>query len=100
MSREVHVRFWERVRVKSPRATRFPLYRQAEIYARVGLEIDRSQRAEWLGQMAWLLRPLVELIGRQVMAGQRHPCRRHAGRRAGPRQRQDQDRSAVGLSAR
>ena len=27
MNREVHVRFWERVRVKFPRATRLPLYR-------------------------------------------------------------------------
>ena len=35
-----------------------PLYRQAEIDARAGVEIDRSQRAEWLGHVAWLLRPL------------------------------------------
>ena len=46
-----------------------PLYRQAEIDARAGVEIDRSQRAEWLGHMAWLLSPLVELIAAQVMAG-------------------------------
>ena len=46
-----------------------PLYRQAEIYARSGLDIDRSLLAEWLGHMAWLLRPLVELIAAHVMAG-------------------------------
>ena len=46
-----------------------PLYRQAEIDARAGVEIDRSQRAEWLGHMAWLLAPLVELTAAQVMAG-------------------------------
>jgi transposase len=46
-----------------------PLYRQAGIYARSGLEIDRSQLAEWLGHVAWLLAPLVELIARHVMAG-------------------------------
>jgi transposase len=46
-----------------------PLYRQAEIYARSGLEIDRSQLAEWLGHTAWLLRPLGELIADHVMAG-------------------------------
>lgn len=46
-----------------------PLYRQAEIDARAGVEIDRSQRAEWLGHVAWLLRPLVELIAAHVMAG-------------------------------
>ena len=46
-----------------------PLYRQAEICARLGLDLDRSQLAEWLGHMAWLLRPLVELIAAHVMAG-------------------------------
>lgn len=45
-----------------------PLYRQAEIYARSGLDIDRSQLAEWLGHVARLLAPLVELIARHVMA--------------------------------
>ena len=46
-----------------------PLYRQAEIYARSGLDIDRSQLAEWLGHVVWLLKPLVELIAAHVMAG-------------------------------
>ena len=46
-----------------------PLYRQAEIYARSGLDIDRGQLAEWLGHIAWLLKPLVELIAAHVMAG-------------------------------
>ncbi|MBM4058380.1 MAG: IS66 family transposase, partial [Planctomycetes bacterium] len=46
-----------------------PLYRQAEIDARAGVEIDRSQRAEWLGHVAWLLDPLVELVAGHVMAG-------------------------------
>ena len=46
-----------------------PLYRQAEIYARDGVDLDRSQLAEWLGYIAWLLKPLAELIGRHVMAG-------------------------------
>lgn len=45
-----------------------PLYRQAGIDARAGVEIDRSQRAEWLGHMAWLLSPLVELVAAHVMA--------------------------------
>lgn len=46
-----------------------PLYRQAEIDARAGVVIDRSQRAQWLGHTAWLLAPLVELIADHVMAG-------------------------------
>ena len=46
-----------------------PLYRQAEIYARSGLDIDRSQLAEWLGHVAWLLKPLVELVAAHAMTG-------------------------------
>jgi transposase len=46
-----------------------PLYRQAEIDARAGVEIDRSQRAQWLGHVAWLLAPLIELVAAHVMAG-------------------------------
>lgn len=46
-----------------------PLYRQSEIYARSGLDIDRSQLAEWLGHVAWLLKPLVELVAAHAMAG-------------------------------
>jgi transposase len=46
-----------------------PLYRQSEIYARSGLDIDRSQLAAWLGHVAWLLKPLVELVATHVMAG-------------------------------
>ena len=46
-----------------------PLYRQAEIDARAGVEIDRSQRAEWLGHTAWLVKPLADLVGSHVMAG-------------------------------
>ena len=46
-----------------------PLYRQAEIYARAGIDVDRGLLADWLGHLAWLLRPLVELIAGHVMAG-------------------------------
>jgi len=46
-----------------------PLYRQTEIYARTGVDIDRGQLAEWLGHLAWLLKPLGELIAEHVMAG-------------------------------
>lgn len=51
-----------------------PLYRLAEICARRGLDIDRSQIAEWLGHIAWLLAPLVELIADHVMAGRVLHC--------------------------
>ncbi len=37
-----------------------PLYRQAQIYARSGLELDRSTLASWVGKAAFHLKPLVE----------------------------------------
>lgn len=46
-----------------------PLYRQSEIYARSGLELDRSTLADWVGQMSFLLTPLAEVIGRHARAG-------------------------------
>jgi transposase len=48
-----------------------PLYRQAEIYARAGVELDRSTLADWVGQSASLLRPLVDAVGVHVMAAER-----------------------------
>lgn len=50
-------------------ADHLPLYRQAEIYARDGLDLDRGLLADWVGKAAWLLRPLAERIGQHVMAG-------------------------------
>jgi transposase len=46
-----------------------PLYRQAEIYARDGVDLDRATLADWVGKMAWLVRPLADRIGIHVMAG-------------------------------
>jgi transposase len=48
-----------------------PLYRQAEIYARAGVELDRSTLADWVGQSASLLRPLVDAVGAHVMTAHR-----------------------------
>src|ERR1700674_1973845 len=44
-----------------------PLYRQSEIYAREGVELDRSTMAEWVGGCSRLLEPLVEALRRHVM---------------------------------
>src|SRR5215470_6398284 len=49
-------------------ADHFPLYRQAEIYARDGVELDRSTMAEWVGGCSRLLEPLVEALRRHVMS--------------------------------
>jgi transposase len=47
-----------------------PLYRQSGIYARDGVDIDRSTMADWVGKMAFLLNPLAEEIARHVRAGE------------------------------
>ena len=39
-------------------ADHLPLYRQAQIYARQGINLDRSTLADWTGRAAFLLRPL------------------------------------------
>lgn len=48
-------------------ADHLPLYRQAQIYARQGIELDRSTLADWVGDCSRLLTPLVEALGRYVM---------------------------------
>src|ERR1700680_2871362 len=49
------------------------LYRQSLIYARSGVELDRSTLAEWVGGSSELLAPLVEALRRHVMsAGKLH----------------------------
>ena len=46
-----------------------PLNRQSEIYAREGVELERSTMADWIGRMAWLLTALSEAIGVYARAG-------------------------------
>ncbi|MEY9470872.1 transposase [Bradyrhizobium yuanmingense] len=43
-------------------ADHLPLYRQAQIYARQGLDLDRSTLADWVGRAAFLLRPVHERL--------------------------------------
>jgi len=43
-------------------ADHLPLYRQAQIYARQGIGLDRSTLADWVGHAAWHLRPLHERL--------------------------------------
>src|ERR1022692_3736157 len=49
-------------------ADHLPLYRQCEIYARQGVELERSTLADWVGGSSELLDPLVEALRRYVMA--------------------------------
>jgi transposase len=48
-----------------------PLYRQAEIYAREGVELERSTLADWVGGTSALLAPLVEALRRHVMSAEK-----------------------------
>ena len=45
-----------------------PLYRQAEIYAREGVELDRTLLAQWVGQTSALLAPLTDALRKHVFA--------------------------------
>ena len=45
-----------------------PLYRQSEIYAREGVDLERSTLADWVGGTSALLAPLVEALRRHVLS--------------------------------
>src|SRR3954447_22594422 len=48
-----------------------PLYRQAQIFARQGVELDRSTLCDWVGRACWWLEPLWRLLRRHVMVSTR-----------------------------
>jgi transposase len=49
-------------------ADHLPLYRQSEIYAREGVDLDRSTLAGWVGATSELLAPLVEALRKHVLS--------------------------------
>jgi transposase len=49
-------------------ADHLPLYRQSEIYAREGVDLDRSTLADWVGAASYLLSPLADQLRRHVLA--------------------------------
>jgi transposase len=49
-------------------ADHLPLYRQSEIYAREGVDLDRSTLADWVGAASYLLSPLVDQLRKHVLA--------------------------------
>jgi transposase len=48
-----------------------PLYRQAEIYQREGIELDRSTLADWVGGASRTLRPLVDALRKYVLSAEK-----------------------------
>ena len=49
-------------------ADHLPLYRQAQIYGRQGVNLDRSTLADWVGKAAFLLRPVHERLFERLKA--------------------------------
>ncbi len=49
-------------------ADHLPLYRQAQIFARQGVTLDRSTLCNWVGRACWWLAPLHELVLSTVLA--------------------------------
>ena len=49
-------------------ADHLPLYRQSVIYARDGVELERSTLADWVGRSVALLDPLIEALRKHVLA--------------------------------
>jgi transposase len=52
-------------------ADHLPLYRQAQIYARQGVNLDRSTLADWVGRAAFLLRPVYQRLLDRLRASSR-----------------------------
>ena len=50
-------------------ADHLPLYRQSQIYAREGVNLDRSTMADWVGKSTALLEPLAEALAKRVKTG-------------------------------
>ena len=50
-------------------ADHLPLYRQSQIYAREGVDLDRSTMADWVGKSTGLLEPLAEAIAKRAKGG-------------------------------
>jgi transposase len=44
-----------------------PLYRQSQIFAREGVDLDRGILARWVGEVASLLEPVAEVLRRYVL---------------------------------
>jgi transposase len=52
-------------------ADHLPLYRQAQIFARQGITLDRSTLCNWVGRACWWLAPLHERLLSTVMSSSR-----------------------------
>ena len=81
-------------------ADHLPLYRQAQIYARQGIGLDRSTLADWVGRGAWWLRPLHARLLDELRASPKLFADETTAPVLDPGRGPDQDRPALGLCAR
>jgi transposase len=51
-------------------ADHLPLYRQGQMFAREGVDLDRSTLTGWVGKSTALLEPLADAVARHVLKGQ------------------------------
>ena len=77
-----------------------PLYRQSQIFARHGVEIDRSTLANWVGGACLVAGAAAGPPRSACVWINQAVCRRHADPGARSRPRPHQDRPVVGLCAR
>ncbi|WKB55154.1 IS66 family transposase [Eleftheria terrae] len=52
-------------------ADHLPLYRQSELYAREGVELERSTLADWVGGASRLLEPLMDALQQYVLSAEK-----------------------------
>ena len=78
-------------------ADHLPLYRQAQIYARQGVNLDRSTLADWVGTCGLPAAAGARAAARPAEGLNEAVRRRDDGTGARSRTRADQDRSALGL---
>ncbi len=54
--------------ITSKYADHLPLYRQAQIYSRQGIDLDRSTLADWVGRSAYELKPVFDALQQHLKA--------------------------------
>jgi len=52
-------------------ADHLPLYRQSQIFARDGIDLDRSTLADWVGGVSALCTPLIDALARYVLGAEK-----------------------------
>src|SRR5581483_2489633 len=81
-------------------ADHLPLYRQAQIYARQGINLDRSTLADWVGRAAFVLQPVHERLLAALKASSKLFADETTAPVLDPGRGRTKNRPAVGLRTR